>query len=344
MTRFLAFGGVRFVLAGALAFALAVCFVGRAEAASVFSSSFAAPAVFANSAASGARVVAGDRALTLSWGAVKGAAAYRVSWRGRVLKGGKPTAAWSKKWLGLKVLNSSVLSYKVTGLANGAQYQLRLESKAKTKKSRWVVKSTVVGSPSVASCANGRGVCVVGETGPGGGSVFYVLRGSETVPGAACGSNCRYLEAAPVGWNSGGSPDPSLQWGGGDGAAGQCSNKFISTGTGIGSGKANTAAIMAACPDSSGNNSAPAALAASTYAPTVNGVIVKGWFLPSLNELNQLDVSSVGGLTPFVRYWPSSQDDAVLVWVQGTGHGGGNDWQRRDFKKSTNLVRAVRAF
>jgi len=326
MTRVFAVGGVRFLLAGVLGLALAACFVGRAEA------------------ASGASVVAGDRALTLKWSAVKGAAGYRVSWRGRVLKGGKPTAAWSAKWLGLKVLKASARSHKASGLVNGSEYQLRLESNTKAKKSRWVVKSTLVGFPSVASCANGRGVCVVGETGPGGGSVFYVLRGSETVPGAACGSSCRYLEAAPVGWNSGGSPDPSLQWGGGDGTAEQCSNKFISTGTGIGSGKANTAAIMAACPDSSGNNSAPAALAASTYAPTVNGVVVTGWFLPSLDELNQLDVSSVGGLTPFVRYWPSSQDDAVLVWVQGTGHGGGNDWQRRDYKKSTNLVRAVRAF
>ena len=129
MTRVLGVSGVRFLLAGVLALAVAACFVGRAEA------------------APGASVVAGDRALTLKWGAVKGAAGYRVSWRGRVLKGGKPTMAWSKKWLGLKVLSSSVLSYKVTGLANGAQYQLRLESKAKTKKSLWDVKSTLVGSP-----------------------------------------------------------------------------------------------------------------------------------------------------------------------------------------------------
>ena len=110
MARVLASGAVRFMLAGALIAALAICFVGRAEASSVFSSPFASPSVFANSAATGASVVAGDRALTLKWSAVKGAAGYRVSWRGRVLKGGKPTAAWSAKWLGLKALKASARS------------------------------------------------------------------------------------------------------------------------------------------------------------------------------------------------------------------------------------------
>ncbi|MEI7625195.1 MAG: fibronectin type III domain-containing protein, partial [Actinomycetota bacterium] len=147
MSKVLASGAVRFMLAGALIAALATCFVGRAEASSVFSSPFAAPSVFANSAASGASVVAGDRALTLKWSAVKGAAAYRVSWRGRVLKGGKPTAAWSKKWLGLKVLKASARSYKATDLVNGSEYQLRLESKAKAKKSLWVARSTPMASP-----------------------------------------------------------------------------------------------------------------------------------------------------------------------------------------------------
>jgi Fibronectin type III domain len=533
MTRVMAFGGVRFVLAGALAFALAACFVGRAEAASVFSSSFAAPAVFANSAAPGARVVAGDRALTLSWSAVKGAAGYRVSWRGRVLKGGKPTAAWSAKWLGLKVLKASARSYKATGLVNGDQYQLRLESNTKAKKSRWVVRSTPVASPkavtpaptpavapgaptnvtgvagdgqvvvswlapssdggsaitayivtalgvgnsagcyttgalscSVAGLRNGSpytftvvatnargtsvasvasaaatpatvpgaptgvsgvagdgqvvvswlapssdggsavtgytvtasgggsqtcttsgalscsvtglargtaytftvvatnargnsvasrasdaftaGSWVVGDTGPGGGKVFYVLGGSETVSGAACGSSCRYLEAAPAGWTAGGDPDREFKWGGGNGTAGQCSNKTISgaDGTDIGSGFANTAAIMLACPstDEQDPQSAPAALAASTYAPTVGGAVVTGWFLPSKDELNALDVSSLGGLSNDY-YWSSSQYSVLYPWTQ---HVGNCTPTCRQFsfvdKKEPDRVRAVRAF
>jgi len=543
MTKVLASGAVRFMLAGALIAALATCFVGRAEASSVFSSPFASPSVFANSAATGASVVAGDRALTLKWSAVKGAAGYRVSWRGRVLKGGKPTAAWSAKWLGLKVLKTSARSYKATGLANGAQYQLRLESNTKAKKSRWVAKLTLVGkpsqpptpvlpatvpgpptavtgvggdgevavswtaptnnggsaitaytatavedpskscsspafttctvadltnatpytftvvaanvwgtstasdpsvavtpfgvpdapttvsgvagdtsvtvswsapssdggsavtdytvtadgdggsqtcttsdellcpvtgltngtpytftvkatnargdsgaseaspavTPSAPSCANG-GVCVVGSDGPGGGKVFYVLGGSETVPGAACGSGCRYLEAAPVDWNSDRSPDPYFRWGDGAGEVDTCSYKDISgaTGTAIGSGFANTAAIMAACPDSSGNNSAPAALAASTYAPTVNDVVVTGWFLPSLAELNALDVSSFGGLETFSTYWSSSQYAAAYAWRSGVGYAAlgflPSAYQGRRGKGAFDLVRPVRAF
>jgi hypothetical protein len=350
MARVLAVGGVRFVLASVLVAALAACFVGRAEAASLFSSSFTARAVFADSAAPGARVVVGDRALTLKWSAVKGASAYRVSWRGRVLKGGKPTSAWSKKWLGLKVLKASARSYKATRLVNGRQYQLRLDSKAKAKakKSRWVARSTPVASPKAVTPA--PGTYAVGDTGPGGGKVFYAPGGTFTETGAACGSSCRYLEAAPADWNSGGSPDPILVWGGNNGTPGHCSDKDIpgAAGTAIGSGFANTAAIMLACPSPSGNLSAPAAFAASTH-PCIDdyscdGEVNTGWFLPSLDELNALDISSVGGLTPGGSYWSSSQSSAGSAWLQDVGFSGGGRWQGFWDKLHTLRVRAVRAF
>jgi LysM repeat protein len=51
-----------------------------------------------------------------------------------------------------------------------------------------------------ASCANG-GVCALGNTGPGGGKVFYVAPTTFT-----CGANleltCKYLEASPIAYNS----------------------------------------------------------------------------------------------------------------------------------------------
>jgi hypothetical protein len=141
MVRVWALAGVRFVLTGLLVALLAACFVGRADASSLLS-----PSVV-NSAASGPSVVAGDRALTLKWSAVKGAAGYRVSWRGRVFKAGKPTSDWSAKWHGTKALPASARSFRVSGLLNGAQYQLRFESLRDARKWRWVAERTLIGMP-----------------------------------------------------------------------------------------------------------------------------------------------------------------------------------------------------
>ena len=46
-------------------------------------------------------------------------------------------------------------------------------------------------------CATG-GTCVVGDTGPGGGVVFYVAAANFTSTGSDCNTACKYLEAAPV--------------------------------------------------------------------------------------------------------------------------------------------------
>ena len=233
----------------------------------------------------------------------------------------------------------------VTGLTNGTAYTFTAVATNARGDSAASAASAAV-TPSAPSCANGRGVCVVGDTGPGGGKVFYVLGGSETVPGAACGLSCRYLEAAPAGWNAGDSPDPSRAWGGGSGAEGTCSNGTISgaVGTGIGSGFANTTAIMAGCPDSSGNNSAPAARAAACYQ--VTGTCGPGnygqWFLPSRDELNLLDVSDVGGLAPNGHYWSSSQSSPTHAWSQSAG--AGDESQGAVDKNTPDQVRAVRAF
>jgi hypothetical protein len=58
-------------------------------------------------------------------------------------------------------------------------------------------------------CAQG-GTCAIGDTGPGGGKVFYY-----SAAGFKCGpdftSDCHYLEVAPNTW-SGGTEDPSLRW------------------------------------------------------------------------------------------------------------------------------------
>jgi hypothetical protein len=89
-----------------------------------------------------------------------------------------------------------------------------------------------------AVCVAG-GPCAIGDTGPGGGIVFYDA-GSVQPWG-------RYLEAAPAGWN-GGPLDPSAIW---------CSNTTTlipgAMGTAIGTGAANTANMLAACSSGAAN-------------------------------------------------------------------------------------------
>ena len=133
--------------------------------------------------------------------------------------------------------------------------------------------------------------CNEGDVGPGGGNVFYVATTAFNCgvnPNATSATKCKYLEAAPNGWNNSDS-DPRLAWGGGGRYAevGACSNLSIpgAVGTSIGSGYANTKAINLACPDLTGNKSAPAARAAYFYAPSGKAA---GWFLPSRDELTKL--------------------------------------------------------
>ena len=203
--------------------------------------------------------------------------------------------------------------------------------------------------------------------GPGGGNVFYVATepfACGVNPNATAAPKCQYLEAAPNGWNNSDS-DPALAWGGGSRYFnGVCSNKSIpgAVGTSIGSGFANTAAIMIACPDESGNQSAPAARAASSYAPSGKA---GGWFLPSRDELTKLceysgrlsQAAAVGtgmqGATcysggnlrsDFVGsyYWSSSEWDVTAAW--GMSFNGGTKGGYKKFNADGFHVRPVRAF
>ncbi|MDZ7577059.1 MAG: DUF1566 domain-containing protein [Candidatus Nanopelagicales bacterium] len=161
--------------------------------------------------------------------------------------------------------------------------------------------------------------CVVGEPGPGGGTIFYRDAATELC-----------FEAAPSGWNGGGS-DPSLAWG-----TGKCASTSIATVTAIGKGEANTTAITsnAACDTAV---KAPAAWAAKNYA----GGGLSDWFLPSKDELNQLyaQKATVGGFA-VDYYWSSSRNYAGGAWYQSFGNGG----QYTDPKSSAYRVRPVRAF
>ena len=154
----------------------------------------------------------------------------------------------------------------------------------------------------------------LGGTGPGGGIVFYDA-GSPQGWG-------QYLEAAPAGW-SGGSRDPLLRW---------CDRRLpVATSTAIGTGAANTRAMLAACSSGAANR-------VRDYA----GGGRADWFLPSKDELNQLFLQKavVGGFAA-VFYWTSSQDVDHDPWYQHFSDGSQGTYY---YKYNSNHVRPVRAF
>jgi hypothetical protein len=124
------------------------------------------------------------------------------------------------------------------------------------------------------TCAQG-GTCAVGDTGPGGGVVFYVAGSNFTSTGSDCNTTCRYLEVAPA------SAEVGRTW-----ATDANSNRTTAvpagaTARGIGSGMANTNAIQA----QTGN---VAASSAAVYAYEYSNGGKTDWHLPSWDELNEL--------------------------------------------------------
>jgi hypothetical protein len=169
----------------------------------------------------------------------------------------------------------------------------------------------VISTPPVPSCANGGVACLVGDVGPGGGRVFYVAP-TPFACGPTRSESCLYLEAAPAGWNGG--ADPGRTW-----AKFPYNNETVTnasppqtaTATEIGWGYRNTRAIIL-----QGNTEAAtsAAALADSYAPSVGGVIVDDWYLPSKDELNQM-CKWQGGLA-----WVSDTTECLDV-AQNTGAG-----------------------
>lgn len=177
--------------------------------------------------------------------------------------------------------------------------------------------STATGPRPAAGTAKVPVGVPLGSIGPGGGIVFYDA-GSQQPWG-------RYLEAAPSTWAGGATADIGFTW--------CATGANVATGTAIGTGVANTAAIVAACPKTT------AAHAARDY----QGGGLRDWFLPSKDELAQL-YKQRAAAGPFGSnfYWSSSQNDltAGSSWGQylSTGYLANNS------KNMIGLVRPIRAF
>lgn len=163
---------------------------------------------------------------------------------------------------------------------------------------------------------------VIKGTGPAGGIVFYD-RGSYL-------NGWRYMEAAPASTEWSGK-----QWG--------CYKTLIGTGTAIGTGMANTAAIATwldnNTDDTNGDVTNKADRAAYLcYTLEYGGY--KDWFLPSWGELAQMThIIEAGGFTAGY-YWGSSEYDASTARDQYLTSGS----QSWNYKYRTYRVRAIRAF
>jgi hypothetical protein len=175
----------------------------------------------------------------------------------------------------------------------------------------------------------------VGDTGPGGGKIFMTpLTGANTTNA--------YFESALSGWN-GEATDTLSTW---------CSfsNQYVGSAgvapqlTSIGSGSANTNAMVAAGKCTSG-----AASTARSYA----GGGLSDWYLPSLGELQQMYAqrATIGGFNLMTEagtsrttttYWSSSEDGSqnfhARSWSFLTN---GNDNWSKSLKYG---IRPIRSF
>jgi hypothetical protein len=105
------------------------------------------------------------------------------------------------------------------------------------------------------------------------------------------------------------------------------------TGTTIGTGNANTIAIMAGCET--------AGIAARLCGDLVQGGY-SDWYLPSKDELNALWVNraAIGGFVNLQGYWSSTQIDSDEAWYQVFNEG----TQSPAAKFGPLYVRAIRSF
>jgi len=237
----------------------------------------------------------------------------------------KRVHSWKDLTLTISGLRSST-SYTFTVSATNADGTSPLSAASLPVTTQIYTAPAPTAAPAL-SCADG-GTCAVGDRGPGGGVIFF-----EVVTPFACGPSlnltCRYLEAAPNGWNGG--IDPLTPWSDDVNMATEVSG----IGESIGMGYRNTRAIVA-----QGNPTSAAALS-DAYTVTVGSTVVNDWYLPSNKELEQLVGQStvVGGFQSDL-YWASYQIGADFGWsIQfpvGT--------QAYYFKETLARVRPIRAF
>lgn len=189
---------------------------------------------------------------------------------------------------------ATVPGASITGLSNGTSYYVKVAA----------VNSLGTGAMSAVSAAITpaapcSSACAVGDVGPAGGIIFMT-------PATMGNTSGKYFEAAPAGW-SGVGIDLNIAWC-------NATSTLIGTpsalGTAVGTGSANTDAIVAVC--SSG---------AAKFARAYTGGGVSDWFLPSIDELLQMyaNRAAIGGLVQTTQvgtgiatttFWSSSEHNS----------------------------------
>ena len=192
-----------------------------------------------------------------------------------------------------------------------------------------------------------------GQTGPGGGVVFYVASIAFAC-GANMASTCNYLEVAPNLWNPDSKISCKAATGTSCGGSVQETSDFSSTGLGfpwctgsgekervngaigtaMGEGFANTTAMLSVCNPSDAGN----------VARSYTGGGLTDWSLGSFLEMIELysydNRAAIGGFNSG-SYWSSSQDNRKLSNAQNFSSTGGREARS---KSNTYGLRPVRAF
>ena len=185
------------------------------------------------------------------------------------------------------------------------------------------------GATLALACADG-GVCAVGDTGPGGGKVFYVHASGTFACGATLASTCKYLEAAPTtGTNNW--TDATYAWS-------DITNVSVGVdgqGTAIGTGYKNTQSMV--------TQSSTAGMAGTLTRAYRGPNSLTDWYLPSKDELNQMYVnkSAIGSFFTASAYRSSSEFIGESAWTQWFNDGRQHSSSR---KVGNFYVRPVRAF
>jgi hypothetical protein len=188
------------------------------------------------------------------------------------------------------------LSVDISGLVSNTYYHFRIKVE---KNSEWTYGNDL-------SFKTLDGTLHIGQTYQGG-KIFYID-----------GTGQHGFIAAPYDQTS------EATWG--------CVDQLIGTATALGTGQANTTAIVNACSE------------AGIAARICDDLVLNGysdWFLPSQDELNLLYPikNLIGGFQP-AGYCTSSEKNAHNGWIQ-LFNSGQLYWQDKWYK---NYVRAIRAF